>query len=95
MARTGFGTVPDEVTSVGRIMQFPPLELVPEALRGKSFAIVHAYSLGSEAEGIERLAPLRALGPAIDTVADGAAGRAHRDAHGPAHRGRRRSPGRS
>jgi FAD/FMN-containing dehydrogenase len=61
-------TVPDEVTSVGRIMQFPPLELVPEGLRGRSFAIVHAYSLGTEEEGIERLAPLRALGPEIDTV---------------------------
>jgi FAD/FMN-containing dehydrogenase len=61
-------TVPDEVTSVGRIMQFPPLDLIPEGLRGKSFAIVHAYSLGTEAEGIERLAPIRALGPAIDTV---------------------------
>ena len=61
-------TVPDEVTSVGRIMQFPPLELIPEGLRGRSFAIVHAYSLGTEAEGIERLAPLRQLGPAIDTV---------------------------
>ena len=66
--RNWIRTVPDEVTSVGRIMQFPPLELVPEGLRGKSFAIVHAYSLGTEAEGIERLAPLRALGPAIDTV---------------------------
>jgi FAD/FMN-containing dehydrogenase len=61
-------TVPDEVTSVGRIMQFPPLELIPEGLRGRSFAIVHVYSLGTEAEGIERLAPLRQLGPAIDTV---------------------------
>jgi hypothetical protein len=37
-------------------------------MRGRSFAIVHAYSLGTEAEGIERLAPLRALGPEIDTV---------------------------
>ena len=35
--------MPDEVTSVGRIMQFPPLDLIPEGLRGKSFAIVHAY----------------------------------------------------
>jgi FAD/FMN-containing dehydrogenase len=60
--------VPEEVTSVGRILQFPPFEDVPEPLRGKAFAIVHAYSLGTEAEGIERLAPLRALGPAIDTV---------------------------
>ena len=62
-------TVPDEVTSVGRILQFPPLEMVPRALRGKSFAVVHAYVLGSEAEGERLLAPLRALGPEIDTVA--------------------------
>ena len=82
--RNWIRTVPDEVTSVGRILQFPPIDEVPEPMRGKSFAIVHAYSLGTEAEGIERLAPLRALGPEIDTVADGAAGRALRDAHGPA-----------
>jgi hypothetical protein len=60
--------VPDEVTSVGRILQFPPIDEVPEPMRGRPFVIVHAYSLGTEAEGIERLAPLRALGPEIDTV---------------------------
>ena len=37
-------------------------------MRGRSFAVVHAYSLGTEAEGRERLAPLRALGPEVDTV---------------------------
>jgi FAD/FMN-containing dehydrogenase len=62
-------TVPDEVTSVGRIMQFPDLEVVPEPMRGRSFAIVHAYFLGSEADGAKIMAPLRALGPAIDTIA--------------------------
>ncbi len=61
-------TVPDEVTSVGRILQLPPLEEIPAVLRGRSFAVVHAYSLGTEAEGRERLAALRALGPEIDTV---------------------------
>jgi len=66
--RNWIRTVPDEVTSVGRILQFPPIDEVPEPMRGRSFAIVHAYSLGTEAEGIERLAPLRALGPEIDTV---------------------------
>jgi hypothetical protein len=60
--------VPDEVTSVGRILQLPPLDEIPEAMRGRSFAVVHAYSLGTETEGIGRLAPLRALGPEIDTV---------------------------
>jgi hypothetical protein len=60
--------VPDEVTSVGRILQFPDLDEVPMRMRGRSFAIVHAYSLGTEAEGIGRLAPLRELGPELDTV---------------------------
>jgi len=62
-------SVPDEVTSVGRILQFPPLEEVPEPFRGQAFAVVHAYFLGSEAEGERLLAPLRALGPALDTIA--------------------------
>jgi FAD/FMN-containing dehydrogenase len=62
-------TVPDEMTSVGRIIQFPPLELVPEPLRGNAYVLVEAFFAGSEADGAELLAPLRALGPVIDTVA--------------------------
>jgi FAD/FMN-containing dehydrogenase len=62
-------SVPEEMTSVGRIIRFPPLEAVPEPLRGKSFVIVEAFFLGSESEGAELLAPLRRLGPALDTVA--------------------------
>ncbi|HEX8753945.1 MAG TPA: FAD-binding oxidoreductase [Solirubrobacterales bacterium] len=61
--------VPEEVTSVGRLLQFPPLEVVPEPLRGKSFAVVEAVFLGSEEGGSRLTAPLRALGPAIDTFA--------------------------
>jgi FAD/FMN-containing dehydrogenase len=59
--------VPDEVTAVGRLLQFPPLEVVPEPVRGKSFAVVEAVFLGTEAEGRELMAPLRALAPAMDT----------------------------
>jgi FAD/FMN-containing dehydrogenase len=62
-------TVPDEVTSVGRILQFPPLPELPEALRGQSFVVVEAVVLGTEAEGAELLRPLRELGPAMDTFA--------------------------
>jgi len=62
-------TTPDEVTSVGRILQFPPLPMVPEPMRGQKFAIVEAVYTGTEEEGEELLAPLRALGPAIDTFA--------------------------
>ena len=62
-------TVPDEVTSVGRILQVPPMPDVPEFLRGKNFVIVEAVVLGDEAAGAELLEPLRALGPVIDTFA--------------------------
>ncbi len=60
---------PDEVTSVGRLLQFPPFEEVPEPVRGKSFAVIEAVFLGSEAAAAELLAPLRDLGPAMDTFA--------------------------
>ncbi len=62
-------TVPDEATSVGRILHFPPLEDIPAPLRGQSFVIVEMAYLGDEASGSELLAPLRALGPAMDTFA--------------------------
>jgi FAD/FMN-containing dehydrogenase len=60
-------TVPDELTSVGRLMQFPPIPDVPEPLRGRSFVLVEAAYLGSEAAGAELLRPLRALAPELDT----------------------------
>jgi len=61
--------VPEEVTSVGRILQLPPIPEIPEPLRGRSFVIVEAIMLLEEAEGSELLRPLRDLGPEIDTVA--------------------------
>jgi FAD/FMN-containing dehydrogenase len=61
--------VPDEMTSVGRILQLPPIPEIPEPVRGKSFVIVEAIWLGDEAEGAALLEPLRALGPVMDTVA--------------------------
>jgi FAD/FMN-containing dehydrogenase len=62
-------TVPEELTSVGRILQFPPLEELPPHLRGGRFAVVEAVYIGSERDGAALTAPLRALGPAIDTFA--------------------------
>ena len=62
-------TVPDEVTSVGRILQFPPLPELPEPLRGQKFVVVEAVYMGDEASGSELLRPLRELGPAMDTFA--------------------------
>jgi FAD/FMN-containing dehydrogenase len=61
--------VPDEVTSVGRFLQFPPIPDIPEPLRGGSFVVVEATSLLDEAATDELLRPLRELGPAVDTFA--------------------------
>ncbi|HEX8855460.1 MAG TPA: FAD-binding oxidoreductase [Thermoleophilaceae bacterium] len=61
--------VPDEVTSVGRLLRFPPLEEIPEPVRGGKFAVIEATMLVDEAEAADLLAPLRALGPAMDTFA--------------------------
>jgi FAD/FMN-containing dehydrogenase len=61
--------LPDEITSVGRIMQFPPFEEIPEPLRGGRFVVVEAVHLGDAADGEELLRPLRELGPELDTFA--------------------------
>ena len=60
--------LPDETTSVGRILQLPPLNEIPEHVRGKSFAVVEIVHCGSESEGREIVAPLRGLAPIMDTV---------------------------
>jgi FAD/FMN-containing dehydrogenase len=61
--------VPDEVTSVGRFLQFPPIPAIPEPLRGGSFAVIEAVFLTSKEAADELLRPLRELGPAMDTFA--------------------------
>jgi FAD/FMN-containing dehydrogenase len=67
--RAWTGTVPDEVTSLGRILRLPPLPEVPEPLRGRAFALVEAACLGDSGAGSELLGPLRRLGPELDTFA--------------------------
>jgi FAD/FMN-containing dehydrogenase len=77
---------PEDITSVGRILQLPPIEVIPEPLRGRNLVVVEAAYLGSEEEGRRLLAPLRALGPEMDTFRvtppDGLA-RLHQDPEGP------------
>ncbi len=62
-------TVPDEVTSLARIVNYPPLPEMPEPIRGRSFAVVEAVALLGEAEATEILAPLRDLDPVMDSFA--------------------------
>ena len=67
--RAWTGTVPDEVTSLGRILRLPPLPEIPEPLRGRAFALVEAACLGDAGTGSDLLGPLRRLGPELDTFA--------------------------
>lgn len=60
-------SLPDEITSLARILQVPDLPEIPEMVRGGKFVGVEAAHLGTEAEGADLIAPLRELGPDIDT----------------------------
>ena len=62
-------TVPDDVTSMGRLLRLPALPEVPEPLRGGAFASVEAAYLGDAAAGARLVRPLRELGPELDTFA--------------------------
>jgi FAD/FMN-containing dehydrogenase len=85
--RTWTSMVPEEMTSVGRILQFPPLEFIPEPVRGKSFVVVEAIYSGDPVDGDLWVSPLRDLEPVMDTVQTIPAAelsRLHMDPEGPA-----------
>jgi hypothetical protein len=60
---------PEEISTSARILQVPPLPDIPEPVRGRNLVVIDGAYLGDEADGAEVLAPLRALGPEIDTFA--------------------------
>jgi FAD/FMN-containing dehydrogenase len=62
-------TVPDEVSSQGRLVRLPPAPQLPEPLRGRAFVKVEAACLGDAGTGAELTQPLRRLGPELDTFA--------------------------
>jgi len=62
---------PEEITSVGRLMNFPPIPEIPEPFRGRSFVAIEVIHCGDPADGEELVAPLRGLGAEMDTVAVG------------------------
>ncbi len=62
------GSVPETVTSLGRLLRLPPIPQIPEPLRGRSFVAVEAACLLDPASADLLLAPLRALAPELDTV---------------------------
>ena len=79
-------SAPEAVTSVARILQLPPIPQIPEPLRGRNLVVVEVAILADEADPDALLAPLRALGPEIDSVALMPASglmRLHQDPEGP------------
>jgi FAD/FMN-containing dehydrogenase len=60
--------LPETVATSVRMLNIPPIPEAPEALRGKSFALVLVMVLGDAEDADRALAPIRALGPMMDTV---------------------------
>jgi FAD/FMN-containing dehydrogenase len=58
----------EEVTSIGRLLRFPPIPEIPEPMRGRSMVTVELVSQLDAAATDALLAPLRALRPELDTV---------------------------
>jgi hypothetical protein len=61
-------SAPEEVSSMIKVLNLPPLPDIPEPIRGKKWLAINAAVIGSEEEGREAIAPLREIGePALDT----------------------------
>jgi FAD/FMN-containing dehydrogenase len=61
--------LPDEMMTWAKLMQFPDMPDVPEAVRGQAFTIIFGAYLGGEDEGRALLRPLRDRAPLMDTFA--------------------------
>jgi FAD/FMN-containing dehydrogenase len=59
--------VPDSVTTSFRFLQFPDMEELPPFLRGRSVVCIDGAVVEGEERAAELLAPLRELGPEMDT----------------------------
>jgi FAD/FMN-containing dehydrogenase len=59
----------DTVSTCARLLRYPPLPELPDFLRGHSFVGIDGVIEASDADAEKLLAPLRALGPAVDSFA--------------------------
>ena len=79
-------SAPDAVTTSLRLLQLPPIPEIPEPMRGRRLVAIDGAVLADPVESARILAPLRALGPELDTFADvhtSTLGRLHMDPEGP------------
>jgi FAD/FMN-containing dehydrogenase len=59
---------PEEIGSMVRMLNLPPIPDIPEPLRGKKWLAIAAACIGSTEEGEDAIAPLRTIGePVIDS----------------------------
>jgi FAD/FMN-containing dehydrogenase len=59
---------PEEVGSMVRALNLPPIPDIPEPVRGKKWLAISAACIGSRDEGEKAIAPLREVGePVVDT----------------------------
>ena len=58
----------EELTTLGRLLNLPPIPQIPEPVRGKSFVVVEVIHAGNRLTPTRCSMPLRALRPVNDTV---------------------------
>jgi hypothetical protein len=61
--------VPDDLTSVARLLRVPPMPELPPAVSGRDLVAIEAAFIGTARAGRRLLDPLRARRPEIDTFA--------------------------
>ena len=66
--RAWVDTVPEECSSLGRLLKLPDLPFIPDHLKARDFVMVEPAFIGSEADGAALVQPFRDLEPEFDTV---------------------------
>ena len=66
--RAWVDTVPEECSSLGRLLKLPDLPFIPDHLKARDFVMVEPAFIGSEADGAALVQPFRELEPEFDTV---------------------------
>ena len=88
---SGRTTAPDEVTSVGRLLQLPPLPELPRRCAGGTSRRSTPSCIGDRGRGQRAARTAARARPADRHLRDDRAGRDRGAAHGPARAGRRRA----
>jgi FAD/FMN-containing dehydrogenase len=66
--RAWIDTVPEECSSLGRLLKLPDLPFIPDHLKARDFVMVEPAFIGTEADGAALVQPFRDLEPEFDTV---------------------------